>query len=153
MMRASLVSLGVLILQSGVSIAQTGSQPPPTPPPAATENYLYQSEGRRDPFVNPLKANPDARLAGARRPGPAGIAVGELSVRGVLQSRGAMVAMIQGPDNKTYVVREGDRLLDGTIKTISARGLVINQEVTDPLSIAKHRDVTRLLRSHEANKE
>ena len=70
-----------------------------------------------------------------------------------MQSQGATVAMIQGPDKKTYVVHKGDKLLDGRIKSISTQGLVVDQEVTDPLSLVKHREVSKLLRSAEGGKE
>ena len=79
--------------------------------------------------------------------------VSEISVRGVMQSRGAVVAMIQGPDNKTYLVHQGDKLLDGTIKTITPQGLVVIQEVNDPLSLVKQREIRKLLRSLEDAKE
>jgi Tfp pilus assembly protein PilP len=88
-----------------------------------------------------------------RGEGAAGISVGEISVRGVMRSQGATVAMIQGPDNKTYIVHPGDKLLDGTIKAITGQGLVVDQEINDPLSLAKHRDVTKLLRSVENGRE
>jgi len=77
------------------------------------------------------------------------IAVNELSVRGVLESRGKLVAMVKGPDNKTYIVHQGDRLLDGAIKSITPQGLVIEQEVNDPLSVVKQREVRKLLRGLE----
>ena len=77
----------------------------------------------------------------------------EISVRGILQSRGALVAMVQGPDNRTYIVHQGDKLLDGTIKTIMPTGLVVVQEVNDPLSLVKQREVRKLLRSLEDAKE
>ena len=35
---------------------------------------------------------------------------------------GAMVAMIQAPDKKTYIVRQGDKFADGTIKTDRVTG-------------------------------
>jgi hypothetical protein len=60
--------------------------------------------------------------------------------------------MIQGPDNKTYIVHQGDKLLDGTIKTITPQGLVVIQEVSDPLSLVKQREVPKLLRSLEVVK-
>ena len=85
--------------------------------------------------------------------GAAGLAVGEISIRGVMQSRGALVAMVMGPDNKTYIVHQGDKLLDGTIKTIMPTGLVVVQEVNDPLSLVKQREVRKLLRSLEDAKE
>jgi Tfp pilus assembly protein PilP len=81
--------------------------------------------------------------------GPSGIAVAEISVRGVLQSRNGLIAMVQGPDNKTYIVHQGDKLLDGSIKTITTQGLVIEQDVNDPLSVVKQREVRRLLRGLE----
>jgi Tfp pilus assembly protein PilP len=67
----------------------------------------------------------------------------------VLQSRNGLIAMVQGPDNKTYIVHQGDKLLDGSIKTITAQGLVIEQDVNDPLSVVKQREVRRLLRGLE----
>ena len=77
----------------------------------------------------------------------------EISVRGIMQSRGALVAMVQGPDNRTYIVHQGDKLLDGTIKTIMTTGLIVVQEVNDPLSLVKQREVRKLLRSLEDAKE
>jgi Tfp pilus assembly protein PilP len=125
------------------------SQPLPAPP---AETYSYQSEGRRDPFLNLLGAVGDGRIASRKGEGPAGLTVAEISVRGVMESRGALIAMIQGPDNKTYLVRAGDRLLDGTIKSVTPEGLVIVQEVNDPLSLVKQREIRKLLRSLEDGK-
>ncbi len=89
-------------------------------------------------------------VLGAQRPiGPAGITVDELSVRGIMQSRGRLIATIQGPDNKSYVVHAGDKLLDGVIKAVTIQGLVIVQEVNDPLSLVKQREVIKRLRSQE----
>ena len=33
-----------------------------------------------------------------------------------MQSRGLLIAMVQGPDNKTYIVHQGDKFVDGTVK-------------------------------------
>ena len=81
------------------------------------------------------------------------MAVAEISVRGILQSKGTLVAMIQGPDNKTYIVHQGDRLLDGVIKTVISQGLVVVQQVNDPLSLVKQREVRKLLRGLEDAKQ
>jgi Tfp pilus assembly protein PilP len=66
-----------------------------------------------------------------------------------VQSGGTFVALVQGPDNKTFVVHAGDRFLDGTIKTITPQGLVIVQEVSDPLSRVKQREIRKQLRTFE----
>lgn len=126
-------------------------QPAAVPPPPA-ETYTYQPDGRRDPFLNLLGAGFEPRGTASHGDGPAGMAVADISVRGVMQSRGALVAMVAGPDNKTYIVHAGDKLLDGSIKTITPQGLILIQEVNDPLSLVKQREVTKLLRGAEGAK-
>ncbi len=73
-------------------------------------------------------------------------------MRGIVQSRGTLIAMVQGPDNKTYLVHQGDRFVDGTVKSITPQGLVIVQEVHDPLSLVKQREIRKQLRSAEGAK-
>jgi Tfp pilus assembly protein PilP len=119
------------------------------PAPPAGETYTYDPGGRRDPFLSLVGAGSLGPNQGKRGEGAAGMSVAEISVRGVLQSRGKLIAMVMGPDNKTYIVHEGDRLLDGSIKSITPQGLVIEQEVNDPLSVVKQREVRKLLRGLE----
>jgi Tfp pilus assembly protein PilP len=133
-----------------VTPAQPGAQQAPQPPP---ETYVYQSSGRRDPFLSPFGGSSESRQTSRRGDGPAGMSLAEISVRGILQSRGNLVAMVQGPDNKTYIVHQGDKLLDGTIKSVIAQGLIVIQEVNDPLSLVKQREVRKLLRTLEDSKE
>ena len=136
--------------------AGQGATPPAESPelgPTPAEGYTYQADGRRDPFLNLLGTGSEPRNTGARNEGPAGMAVAEISVRGVLASRGSLIAMIEGPDKKTYVVHTGDKFQDGTIRSITPQGLVIVQEVNDPLSLVKQREIHKLLRSLESTKE
>jgi Tfp pilus assembly protein PilP len=116
------------------------------------ENYTYDPGGRRDPFLTLLGGGSDAHVVSKKGDGPAGMTVAEISVRGVMQSRSGLIAMVQGPDNKTYIVHPGDKLLDGAIKSITAQGLVIEQAVNDPLSVVKQREVRKLLRGLEDSK-
>jgi type IV pilus assembly protein PilP len=142
--------------------APTSAAPPPaaanpqqkTQAPAPPDNYSYDPDGRRDPFLSLVGTGSDPRSSSGRKvEGPAGMTLGEISVRGVMQSRGVLVAMIQGPDTKTYIVHQGDKLLDGTIKTITPQGLIVVQQVNDPLSLVKQREIRKLLRSLEDAKE
>src|SRR5439155_2424918 len=118
-----------------------------------TDGYAYKPDGRRDPFPNLLGTGNEPRNAGRRNDGPAGLTVAEISVKGVLESRGSLIAMIEGPDKKTYVVHTGDKFADGVIRSITPQGLVIVQEVNDPLSLVKQREIHKLLRSLESAKE
>src|SRR5947207_2578205 len=73
--------------------AQAGQTKPPAPPPAAAppaqpppappENYSYDPDGRRDPFMSLLGTGAEPRIGTARPEGAGGISVNELSVRGI----------------------------------------------------------------------
>ena len=54
--------------------------------------------------------------------------------------------MVSGPDGKVFTVRAGDKLADGVIRNITANSVVILQEVNDPLSLEKQREVRKFLR-------
>jgi hypothetical protein len=87
----------------------------------------------------------------ARPTGLAGLETAEVILRGTVRSREGFVGILQGADQKTYIVRTGDRLLDGTVRTISQNDMVILQQVNDPLSLEKQREVRKVLRQAEAN--
>jgi Tfp pilus assembly protein PilP len=111
--------------------------------------YTYNPEGRRDPFVSLISRGFDSggRRQGKPAEGVAGIAVAELILKGVFQSRGRYVAIVQGPDNKSYNVRVNDRLFDGFVRAITPTEIVLIQEVNDPLSVSKQREVRKSLRT------
>jgi hypothetical protein len=90
--------------------------------------------------------------AGAKASGLSGIATADLVLRGVLQSRGAYVAIVRSPDGRTFRAHANDRLLDGVIRSVTAQGIVIMQEVNDPLSLVKQREVRKGLRTVEDGK-
>ena len=115
--------------------------------------FTYNPEGRRDPFVSLVRPGGMAAGGGTgpRPAGLAGLAVGEVTLRGTMRGREGFVGVLQGSDQKTYIVRAGDRLFDGTIRTISQNDMVIVQQVNDPLSLEKQREVRKVLRQVEAN--
>lgn len=156
------LSLAV-VLSAGVATPSLRAQQPtpaPAPPaaaapalPAPPPNFQYNPEGRRDPFVDLVNRGADTvrgNNASAKRPeGIPGLETNALTVRGIVQSRGAYLAMVAGPDGKVYTVRAGDKLLDGVVRTITAQAVVILQEVNDPLSLEKQREVRKFLRGGE----
>ena len=117
------------------------------------QGFNYTPEGRRDPFVSLLRRGADEHANnGSRVGGLAGIASSEVSLRGTLISHGGYVGILQGLDNKSYIVRVGDKLLDGSIRSITADAMVILQQVNDPLTLEKQREVRKLLRQTEEAK-
>ena len=118
------------------------------------EAYSYQTGGRRDPFLNILNGGSvDPRATSERGEGAAGLLVNEITVRAIATTSARVVAMIQGPDGRNYNIHAGDKFADGTVKSITREGLVIVQDINDPLSTAKQREVKKLLRSLEDAKQ
>jgi Tfp pilus assembly protein PilP len=80
----------------------------------------------RDPFVRPV-LTPSAPPGGARAAGEglAAASFGDIVVRGIVQTRGDRVALVQTADGKHYRVRAGERLRDGRVQAVSTDGLLI----------------------------
>lgn len=116
--------------------------------PVEPQGYTYDADGRRDPFVSLLRGGTGGRgqTVGTRPAGLAGLLASEVSLKGTIQSPDGFVGLLQGLDNKTYIVKTGDKLFDGTIRQISANAMVILQQVNDPLSLQKAREVRKVLR-------
>ena len=134
---------------SGASGA-TAAAPDAAAPAPKVEGFAYRPEGRRDPFVSLLRRGAQsARAPGVRLAGLKGLAASEVTLRGTVVSQGGYVAIVQGADSKTYIVRPGEHLADGTIRSITADAMVILQQINDPLSLEKQREVRKVLRQTE----
>ena len=147
-MRSLVLLLFIGFAGAGVAGQQApapGPEAPPSPPP----NYSYEPEGRRDPFLNLVNRGTDAQPIpprGARPEGLPGILVEEVVVRGILKTKDGWIAMLGLPSGRTYTVRPGDRLMDGSVRAITAQAVVLMQEINDPLSLEKQREVRKFLR-------
>jgi hypothetical protein len=166
-----LVILVALVLASIVRAEQAPATPVPVPAPAAApveaqaaapkpsplepQGYTYEPGGRRDPFVSLVRRGEEAAGAptGARPSGLPGLATSEVALRGTIKGRsGEWIAILQGVDRKTHLARAGDRLLDGTVRSVTADSVVILQSVKDPLSLETQREVRKRLRSTDEAK-
>jgi len=151
------------VAPSSPATASPTAQPAANASPAAStgpasplepQGYTYDPQGRRDPFISLLRRGSDAQKpSGSGRPsGLAGLETSEVTLKGTIATQGSYVGILQGSDSKTYIVRAGDKLLDGTIRVINPESMVITQQVTDPLSLEKQREVRKLLRQTEEGK-
>jgi Tfp pilus assembly protein PilP len=152
LLACSVVTVGAQQPAKPAAPAQ-GAAKPATPPaqplPTLDPAYVYEPAGRRDPFISLLGRGEDAPPSAVRPPGLSGLLIGEITVKGVLRDRSGFIAMLQAPDNKTYTVRVGDKLLDGTVKSINQETVIFSQDVNDPLSLVKQREVPKPVRQPE----
>ncbi len=154
----NLIMLAVLCLAAVPTVAQPPVEKPATaaapiePAPQAEPGYAYRPDGRRDPFVSLVGRGSDPKAAANHAAGLPGMLINEVGLKGIMKAPSGFVALLQGPDKKTYSVRPGQRLLDGSVKAITADTIVFSQDVNDPLSLVKQREVRKTLRSGEENR-
>ena len=97
----------------------------------------------------PVEAN---RGPGSRPPGVKGFLIQEVALKGIVRDKTGYIAILLGTDGKSYFVRVGERLFDGVVTAIDAANITFRQEVTDPLSPVKSRDVKKSLYPSEENR-
>jgi Tfp pilus assembly protein PilP len=149
-----LVAVWLLVLASP-AFAQ---KPAPTVPsiPLGTRvgesPTQYDDGGRRDPFVSlivPKVAPSGAPLAGRPNPaaGLAGVSVSDVVVKGLIKSGTTLIALLQGPDGRTYMAKRLDRLQDGVVTRIDSDGVVFTERIADAAGAVRARDVRKPLRA------
>jgi hypothetical protein len=111
--------------------------------------YSYAPGGRRDPFIS-LLVNVGPSEGGKVRPaGMQGFLIQELALKGIVKDQSGYIALLLGTDGKSYFARIGQRFFDGVLVAMDAASATFRQEVTDPLSPVKTRDVKKSLYSSE----
>ena len=110
--------------------------------PAGGETYRYDPQGRRDPFQSLVGPTPKIQ-PGQRPPGVPGFLIDEMKLQGIVQTKQGPVGMISGPDNKGYLIRVGDKVLDGEVIRITPSTVVFRMEVNDPTRIERYREVVK----------
>ncbi len=131
---------------------------PPLDVELETGGYSYNSQGRRDPFVSLQRPVAADRGPKTRKPGMEGFLIQEVALKGIVRTTGGgtglaqrsgFIAMFLGADGKSYFVTTGQRLYDGVITAVDATSVTFRQEVTDPLSPVKTREVRKSLYASE----
>jgi len=95
--------------------------------PAAAESEIKQA--RRDPFES-LVGRQNKAPANLP-PGKLGLQVSTLRLDGIVRSPNGMIAVVSNPQARTYFLREGDRLYDGSVEKISMDGVSFHEEGKD----------------------
>ncbi|MEX2270856.1 MAG: hypothetical protein WD690_05265 [Vicinamibacterales bacterium] len=127
--------------------AQAQSRSPQTPA------WTYDPQGRRDPFVSLRDRGANASTTQNRPPGLAGVTVAEIVIRGIVRSGNEFIALAQAPDGRSFQLRRNARLFDGVVKQIGIDAVVFTQQVNDPLSLVKQREVRKTMKPGDREEE
>ena len=106
--------------------------------------FSYEAAGRRDPFRSLLEGR-QKEDQGQRPPGLRGMGVQDVRLEGIFKLPSGYVAMVQGSDNLSYIIRPGTVLFDGIVESIEPGRVVFRLQVTDPKSLKPYRELVRTL--------
>jgi len=114
---------------------------------AAAKSPTAAAGGRRDPFVNPIRqVSADAApLPANLPPGIAGLLIGQANLVGVLKTSTGMMAMVVATGNRTFFLKENDKVYNGRVVKITADSLVFEESVLDTLGQTVKREVVKKL--------
>ena len=112
--------------------------------PEAPESELKLA--RRDPFESLIGRQLNKAPANLP-PGKAGLQVSTLRLDGIVKAPNGMIAVVSNPQARTYFLREGDHLYDGTVEKISMDGVSFHEEGKDAFGKPVERQVNKRIYS------
>src|SRR6266581_239696 len=112
--------------------------------PAAAASEVRQA--RRDPFES-LLGRQGGKAALNLPPGKLGLQVSTLRLDGIVRAPNGMIAVVSNPQARTYFLREGDRLYDGSVEKISMDGVSFHEEGKDAFGKPVERQVNKRIYS------
>ena len=113
--------------------------------PAAAASEVRQA--RRDPFESLLGRQGGGKAALNLPPGKLGLQVSTLRLDGIVRAPTGMIAVVSNPQARTYFLREGDRLYDGSVEKISMDGVSFHEEGKDAFGKPVERQVNKRIYS------
>ena len=126
--------------------------------PAGAEGILQaaaESEvkaARRDPFES-LVSHGTGKAAPNLPPGKAGLQVSTLRLDGIVRSPNGMIAVVSNPQSRTYFLREGDHLYDGSVEKITMDGVSFHEEGKDAFGKPVERQVNKRIYSTSSGEQ
>lgn len=128
---AALLMLPVSAVAQSVTTAAAAPEATPVPTIAVGTRVGdlptgYEDGGRRDPFASLVvsKRTASATADGRPRTGLGAMSLADVTVKGLVKSGSTMLAILEVPGKQSFVARVKDRLLDATVQSIDAAGVV-----------------------------
>jgi type IV pilus assembly protein PilP len=110
--------------------------------------FVYNPEGRRDPFWNLLQGKSVKENREAIE-GIAGLMIDELELEGIVFAQGAFKALLKGPDTRPYIVGIGDKVYDGEVVAMDKNSVSFKKSLTVALAGQKDRVIIKTLNPEE----
>jgi hypothetical protein len=107
---------------------------------------VHESTSRRDPF-SALVGGPAAGggVPTNLPPGKAGLVISRVRIDGIVKGPGGMIAVVTNGQERTYFLREGDQLYDGSVTHITMTDVAFHETGKDPFGKPVEREVSKPL--------
>jgi Tfp pilus assembly protein PilP len=119
-------------------------------PKAAAESEVKAA--RRDPFES-LISHGQGKGTPNLPPGKAGLQVSTLRLDGIVRAPNGMIAVVSNPQARTYFLREGDHLYDGSVEKITMDGVSFHEEGKDAFGKPVERQVNKRIYSTSSGEQ
>lgn len=140
--------------KSGAKPAVKAVEKPATPGAAPAPGGPSESElkaARRDPFESLIgRQNKSTQVL---PPGKPGLQVSTLKVDGIVRAPNGMIAVVSNPQARTYFLREGDHLYDGSVEKITMDGVSFHEEGKDAFGKPVERQVNKRIYSPSSGEQ
>ena len=112
--------------------------------------YAYNPAGRRDPFTSIVIREEKKSLAGSKAPLER-YPINEFKLVGVVWGGLGYHAMLEGPDGKGYLIRQGTKIgpNQGVVKKITQTTMIIEEKYKDPLGETNRKEIVIELRKKQ----
>ena len=124
--------------------------------PAGAPKPAAESEvkaARRDPFESLLAHTQGGKGSANLPPGKAGLQVSTLRLDGIVRAPNGMIAVVSNPQARTYFLREGDHLYDGSVDKITMDGVSFHEEGKDAFGKPVERQVNKRIYSTSSGEQ
>jgi len=120
------------------------------PKPAAESEVRA---ARRDPFESLVAHTQGGKGNPNLPPGKAGLQVSTLRLDGIVRAPNGMIAVVSNPQSRTYFLREGDHLYDGSVDKITMDGVSFHEEGKDAFGKPVERQVNKRIYSTSSGEQ
>lgn len=124
---------------------------PADAPKTAAESEVKAA--RRDPFESMLAHSQGGKGNPNLPPGKAGLQVSTLRLDGIVRAPNGMIAVVSNPQARTYFLREGDHLYDGSVDKITMDGVSFHEEGKDAFGKPVERQVSKRIYSTSSGEQ
>jgi hypothetical protein len=125
--------------------APSGSEPTAAPAAAAPSAQASRA-GRRDPFRALVVQGAGDQLPVCKSPGKGALIVGQVRLQGIVRGiNGQWIAVVDNNTKRAFFLYVGDVLCNGTVSSITADDLVIEERITDQAGRTRSREVVKQL--------